>query len=86
VPQRAALDRPVRLLPVAALPRLGRRSRQIDIAIYHNLYSPLVFPHESGLHIAAQSVYAIFDKRLTTQLIWLAGPQRLGAILEIANN
>jgi len=23
----------------------GRRSRQIDIAIYDNLYSPLIFPH-----------------------------------------
>jgi hypothetical protein len=53
----------------------GRRSRQIDIAIYDNLYSPLIFPHESGLHIAAESVYAIFEvkQRLTRQLIRDAG-------------
>jgi hypothetical protein len=53
----------------------GRRSRQIDIAIYDNLYSPLIFPHDSGLHIAAESVYAIFEvkQRLTPQLIRDAG-------------
>ena len=53
----------------------GRRSRQIDIAIYDNLYSPLIFPHDSGLHIAAESVYAIFEVKqgLTRQLIRDAG-------------
>src|SRR5262249_18729093 len=39
----------------------GRRSRQIDLAIYDNLYSPLLFPHDSGVHIAAESVYAVFE-------------------------
>jgi hypothetical protein len=39
----------------------GRRSRQIDIAIFDNLYSPLLFPHQSGLHIPAESVYAVFE-------------------------
>ena len=34
----------------------GRRSRQIDIAIFDNLYSPLLFPHASGLHIPAESI------------------------------
>src|SRR3989442_7911304 len=28
----------------------GRCSRQIDIAIYDSFYSPVLFPHESGLH------------------------------------
>jgi len=53
----------------------GRRSRQIDIAIYDNLYSPLIFPHDSGVHIAAESVYAIFEVKqaLTRQLIRDAG-------------
>ena len=53
----------------------GRRSRQIDIAIYDSLYSPLIFPHDSGLHIAAESVYAIFEvkQRITPQLIYDAG-------------
>ncbi len=39
----------------------GRRSRQIDIAIYDNLYSPVLFPHEEGIHIPAESVYAVFE-------------------------
>ncbi len=39
----------------------GRRSRQIDIAIYDRLYSPMLFPHDSGLHIPAESVYAVFE-------------------------
>jgi hypothetical protein len=43
----------------------GRRSRQIDIAIFDNLYSPLLFPHPSGLHIAAESVYAVFEVKPT---------------------
>jgi len=53
----------------------GRRSRQIDIAIYDNLYSPLIFPHSAGLHIAAESVYAVFEVKqgLTRQLIRDAG-------------
>src|SRR5260221_13906069 len=53
----------------------ARRSRQIDVAIYDNLYSPLIFPHDSGLHIAAESVYAILEVKqgLTRQLIRDAG-------------
>ncbi len=39
----------------------GQRSRQIDIAIYDNLYSPLLFPDAAGLHIPAESVYAVFE-------------------------
>ncbi|HYM12463.1 MAG TPA: DUF6602 domain-containing protein [Bryobacterales bacterium] len=49
----------------------GRRSRQIDIAVYDNLYSPLLFPHDAGFHIPAESVYAVFEvkQRLTRQLL-----------------
>lgn len=49
----------------------GRRSRQIDIAVYDRFYSPLLFPHESGLHIPAESVYAVFEVKqiLTRQLL-----------------
>ena len=39
----------------------GRRSRQIDIAIYDRFYSPLLFPLPSGLHLPAESVYAVFE-------------------------
>ena len=39
----------------------GRRSRQIDIAVYDRLYSPMLFPHDSGLYVPAESVYAVFE-------------------------
>jgi hypothetical protein len=39
----------------------GRRSRQIDIAIYDRFYSPLIFPYESGYLVPAESVYAIVE-------------------------
>lgn len=53
----------------------GRRSRQIDIAIYDNLYSPLLFADPAGLHIPAESVYAVFEVKqdLNQRLIRDAG-------------
>jgi len=53
----------------------GQRSRQIDIAIYDNLYSPLLFPDAAGLHIPAESVYAVFEVKqdLNQRLIRDAG-------------
>lgn len=53
----------------------GRRSRQIDIAIYDNLYSPLLFPDPAGLHLPAESVYAVFEVKqdLNQRLIRDAG-------------
>ena len=39
----------------------GKRSRQIDIAIYDRFYSPLIFPFESGLLVPAESVYAVVE-------------------------
>jgi hypothetical protein len=59
----------------------GRRSRQIDLAIYDNLYSPLLFPHDSGVHIAAESVYAVFEVKqtLTRQLLRDAG-QKIASV------
>lgn len=53
----------------------GRRSRQIDIVIYDRLYSPLLFPHRSGLHLPAESVYAVFEVKqdLNMRLIRDAG-------------
>ena len=46
----------------------GNRSRQIDIAIYDRTYSPLLFSHPNGLHIPAESVYAVFEvKQLLNQ-------------------
>lgn len=60
-----------RTTPAFVVDSDGRRSRQIDIAIFDNLYSPLLFPHGSGLHIPAESVYAIFEVKPTFSRQWL---------------
>lgn len=54
----------------------GRRSRQIDIAVYDHFYAPLLFHHESGLHIPAESVYAVFEVKTTLTAKWLADAAR----------
>ena len=53
----------------------GKRSRQIDIAIYDRFYSPLLFSHEAGQHVPAESVYAVFEVKqvLTRQWVRDAG-------------
>jgi hypothetical protein len=49
----------------------GRRSRQIDIAIFDTLeYSPL-FPHPVGLHLPVESVYAVFEIKPTVSVQWM---------------
>ena len=50
-----------RAAPAFVVDSRGDRSRQIDLVIFDNLYSPLLFPHESGLHVPAESVYAVFE-------------------------
>jgi hypothetical protein len=60
-----------RASPVFIVDADGRRSRQIDVAIYDNLYSPLIFPHESGLHLAAESVYVVFEVKLSLTRQWI---------------
>jgi hypothetical protein len=56
-----------RATPAFVIDSLGARSRQVDIAIFDNLYSPLLFPHASGLHIPAESVYAVFEVKPTSR-------------------
>ncbi len=53
----------------------GRRSRQIDLAVYDRFYSPLIFPYESGYLVPAESVYAIVEVKqvLTRQYVRDAG-------------
>jgi hypothetical protein len=60
-----------RASPAFVIDSTGRRSRQIDIAIFDNLYSPLLFPHKSGLHVPAESVYAVFEVKPTFSKQWL---------------
>ena len=49
----------------------GRRSRQIDIAIYDRFYSPLFFHDEGQPHIPAESVYAVFEVKQTLTSKWI---------------
>jgi hypothetical protein len=57
--------------PAFIIDSLGRRSRQIDIAIFDHLYSPVLFPHASGVHVPAESVYAVFEIKPTFSRQWL---------------
>lgn len=65
LPQRYAVS------PAFVVDADGRRSRQIDIAICDRLYSPLLFPHSSGLHIPAESVYAVFEVKQLLTVKWI---------------
>lgn len=65
------LPKRYRATPAFVIDSSGRRSRQIDLAIFDNLYSPLLFPHASGLHIPAESVYAVFEVKPTFSRQWL---------------
>ena len=58
---RRYLPNRYRCAPAFIIDAEGRRSRQIDIAIFDNLYSPPLFPHDAGLHVPAESVYAVFE-------------------------
>jgi hypothetical protein len=57
----------------------GRRSRQIDIAVYDHFYSPLLFHHDSGPHVPAESVYAVFEVKQTLTAKWIADAGRKAA-------
>jgi hypothetical protein len=57
--------------PAFVIDSTGRRSRQIDIAIYDNFNSPLLFPHQSGLHVPAESVHAVFEVKPTFSRQWI---------------
>src|SRR5262245_58738732 len=54
-----------RAAPAFVLDSEGHRSRQIDVAIFDHLYSAPLFPHDSGFHIPAESVYAVFEIKPT---------------------
>jgi|SRR5579862_2614899 len=66
------LPKRYRATPAFVIDAAGRRSRQIDIAIFDNHSSPTLFPHASGLHIPAESVYAVFEVKPTFSRQWLS--------------
>jgi len=65
------LPKRYRAAPAFVIDADGHRSRQIDIAIFDNLYSPPLFPHKAGLHLPAESVYAVFEVKPTISRQWL---------------
>jgi len=65
------LPKRYRAAPAFVIDSQGRRSRQIDIAIFDNLHSPLLFPLESGLHIPAESVHAVFEVKPAFSRQWI---------------
>jgi Domain of unknown function (DUF6602) len=65
------LPKRYRAAPAFVIDSDGRRSRQIDLAIFDNLYSPPLFPHPSGLHLPAESVYAVFEVKPSFSRQWL---------------
>lgn len=73
------LPRRYRATPAFVVDADGGRSRQIDIAVYDNLYSAALFPNESGVHIPAESVYAIFEVKHTLTSKWIVDAGRKAA-------
>jgi len=60
-----------RSAPAFVIDAHGNRSGQIDLVVFDNLYSSVLFPHESGLHIPAESVYAVFEIKPTFSTQWI---------------
>jgi hypothetical protein len=50
-----------RCAPVFVVNADGRRSQQIDLAIFDTLSSPQLFSRQSGLYVPVESVYATFE-------------------------
>jgi hypothetical protein len=48
----------------------GRRSRQIDIAIYDHLAFPPIFPHTTAPHLPIESIRAVFEVKPTFSKQW----------------
>jgi uncharacterized protein DUF6602 len=65
------LPKRYRAAPAFVIDSTGRRSRQIDIAIFDNLYTSPLFPHSAGLHLPAESVYAVFEVKPAFSRQWL---------------
>ncbi len=76
---RRHLPRRYRAAPAFIIDHTGARSRQIDLAIFDNLYTPVLFPHASGLHIPAESVYAVFEIKSQFTRQWMREAQEKAA-------
>jgi hypothetical protein len=68
---RRYLPQRYRAAPAFVIDAQGHRSRQIDLAIFDNLYSPALFPDVAGLHLPAECVYAVFEIKPTFSRQWI---------------
>ncbi len=59
------------LAPAFVINSEGRRSRQIDIAIFDCTHSAPLFPHSAGIHLPIESVYAVFEVKSAVSVPWL---------------
>lgn len=57
--------------PAFIINAAGRRSRQIDIAIFDCSHSAPLFPHSAGIHVPIESVYAVFEVKAVITATWL---------------
>jgi len=57
----AYLPKRFRASPAFIINGAGKRSQQIDIAIYDDLQFPPLFPHAAGIHVPVESVFAILE-------------------------
>jgi hypothetical protein len=57
--------------PAFVVDQTGRRSQQIDIAIYDGLHAPVLLTHAAGVHVPVESVYAVFEVKPTFSRQWL---------------
>jgi len=67
-----------RSAPAFVIDSKGGCSQQIDLVVFDNLYSPLLFPHDAGLHVPVESVYAVFEIKT------IVGAQQIGQAVEKA--
>ncbi len=58
---RAYLPKRFRASPAFIINGAGKRSQQIDIAVYDDLQFPPLFPHAAGIHLPIESVFAVLE-------------------------
>lgn len=57
--------------PAFVIDSCGHRSRQIDIAIFDHHASAPLFPHPAGVHVAVETVYAVFEIKPMVDTKWI---------------
>ncbi|MEO5924782.1 MAG: DUF6602 domain-containing protein [Bryobacteraceae bacterium] len=73
-----------RTAPVFVVNGDGRRSQQIDLAIFDTDFSMQLFPRSSALYVPVESVYAVFEvKSLISSETILDAAEKAGSVREL---